>query len=101
MYILRLCFPGRDSPHPEDVMRRAFLSLALTLSAAASAGGQQPVGDSAYTTTDVMIPMRDSVRLHTVIVAPPAAAALPLLMYRTPYAAAGSAGGRTANPPRP
>src|SRR5258708_3431381 len=97
MYILRLCFPGRDSPHPEDVMRRAFLSLALTLSAAASAGGQQPIGDSAYTTTDVMIPMRDSVRLHTVIVAPRGAGALPLLMDRTPYGAAGAAGGVTRN----
>jgi len=78
-------------------MRRAFLSLALTLSAAASAGGQQPVGDSAYTTTDVMIPMRDSVRLHTVIVAPRGAGALPLLMDRTPYGAAGAAGGVTRN----
>src|SRR5260370_38598031 len=97
MYILRLCFPGRDSPHLEDVMRRAFLSLALTLSAAASAGGQQPVGDSAYTTTDVMIPMRDSVRLHTVIVAPRGAGALPLLMDRTPYGAAGAPGARTRN----
>src|SRR5258708_17466938 len=97
MYILRLCFPGRDSPHPEDVMRGAFLAPALTLSAPASAGGQQPVGDSAYTTSDVMIPMRDGVRLHTVIVAPRGAGALPLLMDRTPYGAAGAAGGVTRN----
>src|SRR2546427_8852738 len=45
-----------------------------------------PAADSDYATSDVMIPMRDGVRLHTVIVTPKnATAPLPILMERTPY----------------
>src|SRR5438094_855507 len=84
---------GRDFPHSEDVMRRVFLPVALMLAAATPVRSQQPTGDSAYTITDVMIPVRDSVRLHTVILAPRGAGALPILMDRTPYGATGAAGG--------
>ena len=46
----------------------------------------EPVTDSFdYIKRDVMIPMRDGVRLHTVIVVPKGAEAAPILLTRTPY----------------
>ena len=42
-----------------------------------------------YTIRDVMIPMRDGVKLHTVIMVPKGAHAAPMLMTRTPYDATG------------
>jgi uncharacterized protein len=45
-----------------------------------------PVTDSFdYIKRDVMIPMRDGVKLHTVIVIPKAAKNAPILLTRTPY----------------
>ena len=41
-----------------------------------------------YAKRDVMIPMRDGVKLHTVIVIPRGAARFPILLDRTPYNAA-------------
>ena len=42
--------------------------------------------DSVFTPTEVMIPMRDGVRLHTQVYAPTQAAErLPILLLRTPY----------------
>jgi uncharacterized protein len=38
-----------------------------------------------YTRRDVMIPMRDGVRLHTVIIVPKGARNAPILLTRTPY----------------
>jgi len=46
---------------------------------------QEPEGDHDYVKRDVMIPMRDGVKLHTVIVIPKGAHGLPMLMERTPY----------------
>ena len=40
-----------------------------------------------YVKRDVMIPMRDGVKLHTVIVVPKGAARAPILLTRTPYEA--------------
>ena len=40
-----------------------------------------------YSRRDVMIPMRDGVKLHTVILVPKGAAAAPMLLTRTPYGA--------------
>jgi putative CocE/NonD family hydrolase len=40
-----------------------------------------------YVKRDVMIPMRDGVRLHTVIVVPKGAQGAPILLTRTPYEA--------------
>ncbi len=40
-----------------------------------------------YEKRDVMIPMRDSVKLHTVIVVPKGAKNAPILLTRTPYSA--------------
>jgi len=50
----------------------------------------QPVTDSFdYTKRDVMIPMRDGVKLHTVIIVPQGAKGSPILLTRTPYDASG------------
>jgi hypothetical protein len=38
-----------------------------------------------YTRRDVMIPMRDGVKLHTVILVPKGANRAPMLLTRTPY----------------
>jgi putative CocE/NonD family hydrolase len=46
----------------------------------------RPVNDSFdYTRRDVMIPMRDGVELHTVILVPKGARGAPILLTRTPY----------------
>jgi putative CocE/NonD family hydrolase len=48
----------------------------------------EPVTDSFdYVKRDVMIPMRDGVKLHTVIVIPKGAKSAPILLTRTPYGA--------------
>ena len=50
----------------------------------------KPVTDSFdYVKRDVMIPMRDGVKLHTVIVIPKGAKNAPILLTRTPYNASG------------
>ncbi|USI74736.1 CocE/NonD family hydrolase [Sphingomonas morindae] len=45
----------------------------------------EPQNDYDYVKRDVMIPMRDGVKLHTVIVVPKAAHGAPMLLERTPY----------------
>lgn len=45
-----------------------------------------------YTRREVMIPMRDGVKLHTVILAPKGARNAPILLTRTPYDANGLTG---------
>jgi uncharacterized protein len=42
-----------------------------------------------YTRSEVMIPMRDGVKLHTVILVPKGAKNAPILLTRTPYSATG------------
>jgi uncharacterized protein len=42
-----------------------------------------------YEKRDVMIPMRDGVKLHTVLIVPKGAKGLPILLERTPYNASG------------
>ncbi len=44
-----------------------------------------------YVKRDVMIPMRDGVKLHTVIIVPKGATAAPILLTRTPYDASSRA----------
>src|SRR5215472_11845422 len=49
----------------------------------------KPVTDAfEYDRRDAMIPMRDGIRLHTVIVVPKGAHGAPILLTRTPYNAA-------------
>src|SRR4029077_16349038 len=45
----------------------------------------EPANGYHYVKRDVMIPMRDGVKLHTVIVVPKGARNAPLLLTRTPY----------------
>jgi putative CocE/NonD family hydrolase len=53
----------------------------------------EPVTDSFdYVKRDVMIPMRDGVKLHTVIVIPKGAKHAPILLTRTPYNASAQVG---------
>ncbi|OFA00130.1 CocE/NonD family hydrolase [Duganella sp. HH101] len=49
------------------------------------------VPNADYVKRDVMIPMRDGVKLHTVIVIPKGAARAPMVLSRTPYNASGRA----------
>ena len=52
---------------------------------------QKPETSFDYIKQDVMIPMRDGIKLHTVILIPKGAAHLPMLLERTPYDASGFA----------
>ena len=98
----------------------AFVSLGLTAlsaqtppattSAATTSPGQTPPGTpdigkayvapragDDYERRDVMIPMRDGVKLFTVIVVPKGASRAPMIMTRTPYNA-GRRAARNASP---
>jgi len=84
-----------------------LLYVAAAMIAAAPAIPQQggdipaafraPTGDYDYVKREVMIPMRDGVRLHTVIVVPKGARNAPIILTRTPYNASGRTS-RTASP---
>jgi len=75
----------------------ALLAIGVTLGGepmgAVSNGGDIPHNftpnraDFDYLKRDVMIPMRDGVKLHTVIVIPNAIERGPILLDRTPYSA--------------
>jgi putative CocE/NonD family hydrolase len=76
--------------------RAALVGLALTAALAAFAvfapSGQSPAAGPEFTVSQSMIPMRDGLRLHTVIFTPKAAhPPLPFLLMRTPYGAPSSA----------
>lgn len=61
------------------------------------AGFAAPQEQADYIKRVVMIPMRDGVKLHTVIVVPKGASKAPIILTRTPYNAAGRAK-RNASP---
>ena len=65
---------ARPAAHPRDVM---------TSDIPADFKANRNVYD--YTKRDVMIPMRDGVKLHTVIVIPKGAMRFPIMLDRTPY----------------
>src|SRR3954470_13479860 len=75
--------------------KAAVLCLCSIMAAAATVAAQQssdipktftvPQTGYDYVKRDVMIPMRDGVRLHTVIVVPKGAKDAPILLTRTPY----------------
>jgi len=90
------------------------LALALFVGTAHLAAAQPPAPDPALTASDIpekftppvpadyikrveMIPMRDGVKLYTVIVIPKGAHDAPMILTRTPYNAAGRAS-RTKSP---
>ena len=83
---------------PMRALPFALLALA-TLPASVAAGPtpplapdvppkfDQPTRDADYEKRDVMIPMRDGVKLHTIIVVPKGAKRAPIILTRTPYSA--------------
>jgi uncharacterized protein len=80
----------RPSPRPVSLL--VSLLVAAPLAAQQSHPGNETpehftTVDSAwnYTRRDVMIPMRDGVKLHTVILIPKGAHDAPILLTRTPY----------------
>jgi putative CocE/NonD family hydrolase len=81
--------------HPRRLARRALVPLALLLLcgiAQASAAAQQPDPAAAFDKSEVMVPTRDGVRLHTTIYVPKGAhGALPVILTRTPYGIANAA----------
>jgi len=82
------------------LLANAIARLLLTAGAAAQTASQQPTLPSEtpaqfkvsqdtwdHARRDVMIPMRDGVKLHTVILVPKGAKNAPILFTRTPYSA--------------
>ena len=82
-------------------MRPSFALIAFICAAAPlrpSAAQSPAPADSAFTRREEMIPMRDGVKLFTVILIPKQASApLPFLMTRTPYGVAGTTGNMVAS----
>jgi hypothetical protein len=71
-----------------------FAIVAILGAAAVPASSAQQPADTAWVARQVMIPMRDGVRLNTFIVSPrQAPGALPMLLQRTPYGAGGAVPG--------
>ena len=67
-------------------MRKCAMLAALLICVSVSAVAQQPAAAPIFKFQEVMIPMRDGVRLQTVILTPAhAAGPLPILVERTPY----------------
>jgi putative CocE/NonD family hydrolase len=76
------------------IPKKNIVLIVLAIAAASAAGaaiaerGQAPAASPDFTITQAMVPMRDGVKLHTVVFAPKAAALpLPFLLMRTPYGA--------------
>ncbi len=63
----------------------AFAQSATTLSSESPAQLKPATDSFDYTRREVMIPMRDGVKLHTVILIPKGAQNAPILLTRTPY----------------
>src|SRR5438477_11245508 len=86
------------APPAAPYLRCVLLALvAAAAGLAQQAGGdipktfEAPTSAYDYVKRDVMIPMRDGVKLHTVIVVPKGARNAPILLTRTPYNASARA----------
>jgi putative CocE/NonD family hydrolase len=67
-------------------------AAAAIMTAGALAGLQAPTAGASFTVSEAMIPMRDGVKLHTVVFAPKESGdPLPFLIKRTPYGVSGAA----------
>jgi putative CocE/NonD family hydrolase len=88
-------FGYADTPLVPMVAFLAFASAATAqtppLTPDIPAKYETPTGVYDYVKRDVMIPMRDGVKLHTVIVIPREARSAPIILTRTPYDASGRA----------
>ena len=67
------------------------MQLAVAFDGDIPSNFQKPTGSFDYVKREVMIPMRDGVKLHTVIVVPKGAKDAPILLTRTPYNASNRA----------
>lgn len=73
--------------------RSTFVLLSLLVSLAVMGQSEIPPSFSPVTDAfdherrEVMIPMRDGVKLHTIIVRPKGVTAAPIILTRTPYGA--------------
>src|ERR1700742_5100960 len=86
---------------PSQMRTAAVILLMLTMRAAATPtpplapeipAQLKPSDLANFEKRDVMIPMRDGVKLHTVILVPKGAKHAPILLTRTPYNASKRAG---------
>lgn len=76
----------------------AFAALAAPLAAAAPPQLTVTATEAPFTFEEAMIPMRDGVKLHTVILRPKGATGpLPILFQRSPYGSPDAAPGRVPN----
>src|SRR5215210_1296582 len=94
--------PRREAMTRQRLTLRLLACAFFALASAATAYAQTPELPSEspqkftptnegfdYTRREVMIPMRDGVKLHTVILVPKGAKGAPILLTRTPYEASG------------
>jgi uncharacterized protein len=74
--------------YPTLISIPALAGVAILTSPAAAQENRPPLADTAWIRTDTLVPMRDGVRLFTVVLVPRnAATPLPILINRTPYGA--------------
>jgi putative CocE/NonD family hydrolase len=76
-----MLFAGAAAAQPAPTAPVTYPGLPSEIPASFAAA----TGTFDYVRRDVMIPMRDSVRLHTVILVPKGATRAPMLLTRTPY----------------
>src|SRR5690242_2706885 len=75
-----------QQPARAGTSTRRTAILAAILTAAIGVAAQKPAAGPIFTWQEVMIPMRDGVRLQTVILTPvDQRTPLPILLQRTPY----------------
>src|SRR5215212_9822639 len=86
-----------ETPQPRALGLVALNACVLTAIITIAATGQQadipktfstPTADWDYVQREVMVPMRDGVKLYTVILVPKGAKDAPIVFSRTPYSAA-------------
>jgi uncharacterized protein len=83
-------------------MRRQSAALLIAFVAGAAVAAHQPAPEARFLRQDVMVPMRDGVRLHTIVLRPrDAGGSLPFLLTRTPYGCEPFARGIDAQPDNP
>jgi predicted acyl esterase len=82
-------FTMTDSAKVQSLFLTAILLLLIaTTSLAQGAQPAQQTPEAQFEAIEAMVPMRDGVKLHTVICLPKTMSeALPILMQRTPYGA--------------
>jgi len=79
---------NKSLPIPKLIRLGLAVCAAASIFAQVTPSGQDPAATPEFTETRAMVPMRDGVRLNTVVFAPKRAGGpLPFLIMRTPYGA--------------